>query len=214
MTQPEIPALQEDLRQAEEGLYLAERLKKASMTNEEDLEECINRILQSPEKRTAVLAELDLDAELLLLKSIEEAKAVEVGNAEPSPIRRRAWKRWSVVVAVIVGTPLSVLALNHWYVRSEVAPTVSRVGQVAVSDVIEFRDEPLVRVAARYNQRNSGRRFVIQGTACRFPVNAVLNLKKPSSFIVFIRSEPKLKTYGDKVIYVRDVGDPWPGPCD
>ncbi len=194
MTQPEIPALQEGLRQAEEGLYLAERLKKASMTNEKEFEECTHLILQSPEKLAAVLAELELDAELLLLKAIEDAKAVEADNAESSPLHRpvhrapdgqRAWKRWSVVVAVIVplgGAGVRVESLVRERRCHADRPPDGRVVQVPASDVEEFRDEPLVRVAASFNQQNLDQRFVIQGRACRFPVNAVLDLKRPELF--------------------------------
>lgn len=75
----------------------------------------------------------------------------------------------------------------------------------------EFTDEPLARLAARFNQLGRGPRFDIKGGACILPITGSFNVDDPTSLIDHVDNDPRFKAFhGDDVVLVRAAHDKSP----
>jgi len=328
MARHEISPLEDEPGRAEEALILAGRLE--SPADDQEFEECVNELMESPEKRAAVLDVLDLQGMLILDKAIQEQEAAarraeEASRREES--RRRGWEFPGARVAVglfaaaivasasasiylhesaevgrmavperlmlpdrsvmttdpnteasvrytllkrkvelhaggadfevdsggrpfyvdtplgtakavgtrfyvrLVGTaddlkaivrvglgkvsfdthrpsaePLTLVANQQVLVTSEghgVVADLSKPGQLT-----EFTSEPLARLAAEFNQRGRGPKFVVEGKACWFTVSGSFDLDDWTSLVDYVRLDTALKVSGSSdVIVVRAVAE-------
>ena len=83
---------------------------------------------------------------------------------------------------------------------------LSKAGQLA-----EFTGEPLARLAAEFNQRGHGPRFLVEGKACWYAISGSFDLDDWTSLMDYVRLDQSLKVSGSTdVIVVRFAADASP----
>lgn len=155
MTRNEMSALEDEPRRAEEALITAERLKFPA--DDKEFEECVNELMESPEKLAAVLDVLDLQGMLLLDQALQEHEAASARDMRPlmqdrpTPLfRERPRARTAVAVFAAVVASASVGAWMYLKESSEVRPTAEP-ERVALPDSSVMTTDPDTKASVRYS---------------------------------------------------------------
>jgi transmembrane sensor len=78
----------------------------------------------------------------------------------------------------------------------------------SLNALTEVTDEPLARLAARFNEQGHSPRIEIKGAACRAPISGTFNVDEPASLTSNLEFNTRFEvTPGDEVVQVRLAGD-------